>query len=413
MMLKHLVFNFAAITPELAGGVATVCQSMAHHIPETLEKVETTALLGPGDWSSRYPLPLAMGQLSIKGLSARKAAIRVDVHLRRAGGRNRGGWPSSMPILLGFKPPFQGSHMGGVVLHCPYQVVHPLPPKAWRLPYVINLHDIQHEHYPEFFTPAELAWRREAYLASARHAMAVCVVDEWTRRDVLARLPIEPSKVIVAPFGPTWTEPGPLPPGAVGDLRRTYDLPEAFLFYPAQTWPHKNHERLIEALALLRRDRNLSIPLVCTGHLNEHHTRLVERCVALGVTDTVRFLGLIPFADVQTLYRMATGAVIPTLFEGGSGIPVLEAMALGVPLAAARSCGIPEAVGNASLLFDPLSVPDMAEALAALWLREDLRRDLSDRGRARMAGYTWARAAATYGRIYEEVLAQWSFRPGA
>lgn len=413
MMLKHLVFNFAAITPELAGGVATVCQSMAHHIPEDLGNVETTVLLGPGDWRSRYPLPQAMEQLSIKGLSARKAAIRVDSHLRRVGRRNGDGWQGSMSVLLGLKPPFQGPHVEGVVVHCPYQVVHPLPPRAWRLPYVINLHDIQHEHYPEFFTPEELAWRREAYLASARHAMAVCVVDEWTRRDVLAHLPVEPSKVFVAPFGPTWNEPGPLSPEAAGNLQRAYDLPEAFLFYPAQTWPHKNHERLIEALALLHRERNLTIPLVCTGHLNEHHTKLMERCLTLGLTDTVRFLGLIPFADIQTLYRIATGVVIPTLFEGGSGIPVLEAMALGAPLAAAKSCGIPEALGNAGLLFDPLSVPDMAEALATLWLREDLRRDLSDRGRLRMAGYTWARAAATYGKIYEEVLAQWSFRPGA
>lgn len=413
MMLRHLIFNFAAITPELAGGVATVCQSMAHAIPESLESVHTTILLGPGDWRTRYPLPEAAELLPIRGMSARKAAVRLDRHLRRVAREDRGGWLDSLPVSLRLRPPFQGIQGRGVVVHCPYQVVHPLPPRAWRLPYVINLHDIQHEHFPEFFTPAELAWRREAYLASARHAQAVCVVDEWTRRDVLAHMPLEPSKVIVAPFGPTWNAPGPLTSQEAERIRQIYDLPEAFLFYPAQTWPHKNHERLVEALAMLRRDRNLTIPLICTGQLNDHHARLAEKCLALEVSDTVRFLGLIPFTDVQLLYRLARGVVVPSLFEGGSGLPVLEAMALGVPLAAARSCGIPEAVGNAGLLFDPLSVHDMAETVEALWLREDLRRDLAERGRARMAGWSWARAAATYGEIYDEVLAQWSFRPGA
>ena len=412
-MLKHLIFNFAAITPELAGGVATVCQSMAQHIPANLPGVDTTLLLGPGDWQARYPLPVSPAHLSIKGLSARKAAIQVDRHLRRSSQPGLGGALGSLPVALGLQRPFQGAHAQGTLMHCPYQVVHPLPPKAWNLPYVINLHDIQHEHLPEFFSPKELAWRREAYLASARHAMAVCVVDEWTRRDLLAHLPIDPAKVFVAPFGPTWNTPKPLTPEGIEALRRAYDLPKAFLFYPAQTWPHKNHERLLEALALLRRDRGLHIPLICTGHLNEHHPKLVEKAAALGLTEAIHFLGLIPTADVQALYHMATGVVIPTLFEGGPGIPVLEAMTLGAPLAAARSCGIPDAVGDAGLLFDPLSVPDMAEAVATLWLREDLRRDLAERGRARMADWSWPRAAATYERIYQEVLAQWSFCPGA
>jgi glycosyltransferase involved in cell wall biosynthesis len=411
-MLKHLIFNFAAITPELAGGVATVCQSMAHHIPEGLGDVKTTLLLGPGDWQARYPLPAALERLSIRGLSSRKAAIRLDRHLRRKARPGLGGALAALPITFGLRPPLVGRHMEGTILHCPYQVVHPLPPRAWNLPYVINLHDIQHEHLPDFFTPTELAWRREAYLASAQHAMAICVVDEWTRRDVLAHLPIEPAKVYVAPFGPSWDEPAPLEQARIDALQKTYDLPGAFLFYPAQTWPHKNHERLIEALALLRRERGLRIPLICTGHLNDHYPKLVERAATHGLEDEVRFLGLIPAPDVQALYRLALGVVIPTLFEGGPGIPVLEAMALGAPLAAARTCGIPDAVGEAALLFDPLSVPDMAEAVAALWQREDLRRELVDRGRARMAGWSWSRATATYEQIYREVLAQWSLRPG-
>jgi len=321
LMLRHLILNFAAITPELAGGVATVCQGMATHIPAGLSGVATSVLIGPGNWEARHPLPKSTLPLSIRGLSARKAGIRVDRSLRQNDRPGLKGLLGSLPVALGIKPPFSGHHAEGTVVHCPYQVVHPLPPKAWHLPYVINLHDIQHEHLPDFFSPKELAWRREAYLASAQHAAAVCVVDEWTRRDVLAHLPIEASKVFVAPFGPTWAKPAPLTPERAKELTQSYGLPGRFLFYPAQTWPHKNHGRLLEALALLHRDKGLAVPLICTGHLNEHHPRLVKQAADLGLAERVHFLGLVPADDIQALYQMAVGVVIPTLRGGGHGTP--------------------------------------------------------------------------------------------
>lgn len=412
-MLRHLLLNFAAITPELAGGVATVCQAMAHQIPARLPGARTTFILGKTEWGPRYPLPEDSSLFSLGGLSSRRSGAAVEAHLDPRGLDSPVRWARSIRQVFGAQPSFRTQATEGTLVHCPYQVTHPLPPKTWHLPYVINLHDIQHEHFPEFFSDQELAWRRRFYLASAQRAQAVCVVDEWTRRDVLAHLPIPEAKVVVAPFGPTWRVPMVPSESLRSELKATYALPEAFLLYPAQTWPHKNHKRLIEGLALLRKERGLQIPLICTGHLNEHHANLVLQAEALGQSHLIQFLGLIPQDHLQALYRMARAIVIPSLFEGGPGIPVLEAMSLGVPLAASRSCGIPAAVGDAGLLFDPLSVPDLAQAVEALWTREDLRRELAERGPRRMEGWSWDRAGTTYLEIYEEVLAQWSTRSGA
>ena len=54
-----------------------------------------------------------------------------------------------------------------------------------------------------------------------------------------------------------------------GDVAR-----EPFLLYPARRWPHKNHERLFEAFALLRRERpELRLVLTGGGHSDCHRRR--------------------------------------------------------------------------------------------------------------------------------------------
>lgn len=407
-MLSHLVFNFAAITPRLAGGVATVCQAMARHIPPHLPETHSSVVVGAEGWGDRYPLPPDLPCLDLQRSSIRRGGHRLLEFLDpEPGPLSQLG--RTLRESLRKAPAFPSALAGGTVIHCPYQVIHPPVPKAWNLPYVMNLHDIQHEHYPNFFSPEELAWRRHHYLASAQHAMAVCVVDEWTRRDLLTHLPLEPDKVFVAPFGPTWsTADGPGVPG-FATLRQKHGIPEAFAYYPAQTWPHKNHARLLEAMKLLK-DRGVHLHLVCSGHLTDRHSELLKQAEELGLSNQIQFLGLVEEGEVRALYRNARLVVIPTLFEGGSGIPVLEAMALGAPLAASTACGIPDAVGDAALLFDPLNPPEMAEALGRLWTDEALRLELMDRERQRSTRWNWDQAALTYRDIYTEVLARWKVR---
>lgn len=409
-MLQRLLFNLGGVTPEIAGGVSNVCQAFVNHVPEFMTDVEVWALTGSGDWQHRYPLSGPARRLSIAHMSSRRAGKAVERALDPSASNLGLWWRDRLHRLRrsdGYRFP-SGWSMNTVV-HCPYQVTHPLPPAAWNLPYVINLHDIQHEHFPEFFTPEELTRRRECYLASARHAAAVCVVDEWTRRDVLAHLPIPEWKVFVAPLGPTWPSPEPLTPERRSDLALRHGLPDPFIYYPAQTWPHKNHLRLLDALRALR-DRGLDITLICTGHLNEHAEVLKQRAIALGMADRIRFLGLVPGPDVRALYQAACMTVIPTLFEGGPGIPVLEAMALGSPLAASKVCGIPDALGDGGMLFDPLDVADIAAAIGKLWEDGDLRRELSAKALMRSRQRTWSWAARRYADIYAESLNRWNAR---
>jgi glycosyltransferase involved in cell wall biosynthesis len=402
--LEHLVFNFLPVRPEISGGVATICQAMARHIPPAAGAGKTWVLTGHDGWDANYPLQGEFERLDYSAVGKRKLAFDLERRL------SAGDWTRrlrhAVARLRGLRSAFPAALAQRSLVHCPYQILHPTPPRHWALPYVINLHDLQHEHFPEFFSAEELQRRRTDYLASARAAAAACVVDEWTRRDVLAHLDIPESRVFVAPFGPTWSAAPPPDETEIQSLRQRHNLPQSFAYYPAQTWPHKNHLRLLEALHLLKAG-GLQIHVVCTGHRNDHFQAIQAKVVELGLEDQVRFLGVIPQPDVHGLYRAARMTVVPSLFEGGPGIPVLEAMALGSPLAASTACGIPDAVGDAALLFDGLNVAEMAQAMKRLWLDPNLRQDLAARGLARSATCTWERAARTYVEVYAEARQRW------
>jgi alpha-1,3-rhamnosyl/mannosyltransferase len=91
-------------------------------------------------------------------------------------------------------------------------------------------------------------------------------------------------------------------------------------------------------------------------------------------------------------YSAADLFVFPSFFEG-FGLPVLEAMKSGCPVIAARATSIPEIAGDAALLFEPMDVRGLAQAIGGL-LDDPVRREsLRRRGIAHAAEFTWARTA--------------------
>ena len=173
----------------------------------------------------------------------------------------------------------------------------------------------------------------------------------------------------------------------------------SFAFYPAVTWPHKNHLRLLEALAALR-DRGVLVPLVCTGYREATHWPQIEaRVRELNLDNQVQFLGIVPAQQLRAIYRLARFVVIPTLFEAASA-PVFEAWNEGVPVACSTVTSLPQQVGDAALLFDPTSVEGIAAALVRMVTDESLRSTLVASGRRRLQDFSWERTARAYRALY-------------
>jgi alpha-1,3-rhamnosyl/mannosyltransferase len=209
----------------------------------------------------------------------------------------------------------------------------------------------------------------------------VIVPSAFTRDDVAARYGVDPEKIRVipeAPVLPIGTDEPPAGPYilAVGDLRKK-----------------KNFAMLARAYSQARLDQRLIIAGIDAGE----GTAIRE---AAGGAP-VELPGYVPDAQLDALIRGADLVVHPSLYEG-FGLILVEAMARGIPLAVANATALPVTAGDAAVLFDPADPDALAEAMQEALRRRD---ELAGAGRARVAGMTWADAAARTVEVYREAAA--------
>lgn len=322
---------------------------------------------------------------------------------RRVYDRAKGVWPASaavldrlLPVLAQVTDPVARSD--GFLESLKPDVVHFTTQQAFltAVPSIYQPHDLQHLHLPELFSPAQRRRRMLTYRAFAEQADIVAVMTEWGRQDLVTALRIPESQVAVVPWAPVAglrraAASRPLPP----------NLPRSYLLFPAQTWPHKNHLRLMRALWLLRR-QGLRLNLVSIGRMNDHFPRIRSLVDELGIGDQVHFLGHVDDDMVDVLYRNATAVIYPSLFEGW-GLPVVEAFAYGIPVAASSATVLPEVTAGAALLFDPESEEAISHALARIMKDDDLRKALKGRGLERAKELSWTRTASTFLALYRKI----------
>ncbi len=261
-----------------------------------------------------------------------------------------------------------------------------------ELPSIYQPHDLQHLHLPELFGARERRRREVVYRTHCERAAVVVAMTSWGKRDLVSHYRLPGEKVAVVPGGSVLGEYPDPSARDLDEVRAKLTLPDSFLLYPAQTWPHKNHERLLEALALLKRREGLAVPLVCPGKGNRFFARIEQRVRELDLERTVRFPGFVSPLELRALYRLSRGLVFPSRFEGW-GLPVCEAFAEGAPVVSSSATGLSDLVGDAGLLFDPDDTAQMADRISQLWGDPELRDELRDRGRRRAQRFSFDHSA--------------------
>jgi glycosyltransferase involved in cell wall biosynthesis len=183
---------------------------------------------------------------------------------------------------------------------------------------------------------------------------------------------------------------------------REYDLPyREFIMYVGQQPDYKNLRRLAEAhQSLLETYPDLG--LVFVGRMNEDTKRNKAHYEKLGYRN-IHFTGFIEDDQRDWLFTKASAYVFPSLMEG-FGLPPLEAMAYGTPVISSSASCLPEVLGNAAEYFDPTDVQDMKQTIDRVLRSPELRKDMSKRGHAQVAKYSWRRMAEETHEIYMRIL---------
>jgi glycosyltransferase involved in cell wall biosynthesis len=265
------------------------------------------------------------------------------------------------------------------VFHGPANV---LPPRL-PCPAVVTVHDLSFMEYPQFFRPTRRIYQRIFTARSVRAATLIIAVSESTRRDLGARLGVDPARMrVIYPAIEERYRPV-LDPTALATFRRAHDLPERFLLYLGNLEPRKNVAGLIEAYARLRAADPEAPPLVVAGGKGWLYDTLFERVRTLGLERAITFAGYVRDEEQPLWYAAAELFIYPSYYEG-FGLPVVEAMACGAPVITSNVSSLPEVAGAVAVQVDPRDSEALAHAM------RDLLQDEQTRQRMKQEGPRWA-----------------------
>jgi glycosyltransferase involved in cell wall biosynthesis len=303
-----------------------------------------------------------------RALRAQGGVELLEVANRRRGAAGRG-LPVSVRNALADQqwvavtlPRLARAH-GADVIH------HPLPAAAPRAgtPQVITVHDLAFARLPEHFDARFRTFARIAHRRAARRADAVVCVSETTAAAVRELWGVAPGRIVVAPHGP-----GQALPDTPARERRHF-------LYVGDDEPRKDLATLLEAHRRHRASAGDPPELVVAGG---------AEIAAPGVRCESR-----PGpARLAQLYAGALALVHPALYEG-FGMTPLEAMRTGTPVIAAAAPGVTEVCGDAARYFAPGDPQALARAMAELASSPERRHELVQRGRRRVARYSWESSA--------------------
>jgi len=236
-----------------------------------------------------------------------------------------------------------------------------------KLPYVITVHDLSFDIYPEFFTRKDRSWYKAAktkdLIKNAKHILAV---SDNTKQDLTSRFQIPDSKITVTHLGADKnyhpkTEPCDKNFLLLNKIKFPYFLSLCALE------PRKNIESILEAYEIWRDQKPQRFNDSTTPHLvvaggygwkAKHIFKLVEKSK---YNNCIHLIGYVEEKHKPALYRNATAFVFPSFYEG-FGLPVVEAAACGAKIITSFSGSLPEVAPENAIFIDPYNVSDLVKA---------------------------------------------------
>ena len=274
-------------------------------------------------------------------------------------------------------------------------VVHPCP-------VVVTIHDLTFIRFPELFPSERRGYLQRMTRWTARRAARIIVDSASTGQDVeqLLDVPAERIAVVYPGLNEGMSRPAS---ASIAELRARYDLPEQFVLFVGTLEPRKNITLLLDVWALLASHHGMCPTLVIAGGKGWFYETLETRVRALGLADSVRFVGYVADDDLPAWYAAATLFVFPSLYEG-FGFTPLEAMACGTPVIVSSTSSLPEVVGAAGLALPPDDPEAWADAVASLLSLPKRLGTMAQSGVAQAARFSWSTTAHQTAEIYRQVL---------
>jgi glycosyltransferase involved in cell wall biosynthesis len=176
--------------------------------------------------------------------------------------------------------------------------------------------------------------------------------------------------------------------------------PKVKILFIGRLIPRKGFQRVVAALPKVRELARVpfEVEVVGSGAARGDLDKIADE---LKVSDLIRYVGTLPYEQLEVAYQYADIFVLTSLSEGMPSV-ILEAMGCGLPVVASDVGGNNELVaeGTSGFLIEGDDIDTLAQRLAQLINDEDLRRQMGRQGREAALAYDWQHIMNRYNELY-------------
>lgn len=182
--------------------------------------------------------------------------------------------------------------------------------------------------------------------------------------------------------------------------KKYYDFD--YILYVGNAYPHKNLERLVEAFALIKKDKK--IKLILAGNDEFFYPRLNNYVIRRRLQDDILFFGNADDEQLIGLYFFAKCLVFPSLMEG-FGLPNLEAVNCGCIPVVSSIPVFKEIWSDILPMFDPYDISQMGSMIIKTINMNPAEKILILEKAKRIASrFAWKKTAHITSDIYQKIV---------
>jgi glycosyltransferase involved in cell wall biosynthesis len=263
------------------------------------------------------------------------------------------------------------------------------------------IHDLNFEHYPEFFPFLVRKYLTHFFPRFAKKADRIITVSQFSKDDIvnLYHIDVEKIDVVYNAASDDFFEVDEQTKKETVQ-RLTNGVP--YFVFVGSAHKRKNVERIMHAFEQFR-EKYADFKFVFAGSNKYWDKEIKKTYTKLKYKSDIVFTGYISTEEMNRVVSSAIALVYPSLFEG-FGIPILEGFAARAPVITSNTSSMPEVAGDAALLVNPFSTEEIVIAMEQVVTDETLRANLIQRGVERNRAFSWAQSAREFWEVIQKFM---------
>jgi glycosyltransferase involved in cell wall biosynthesis len=251
---------------------------------------------------------------------------------------------------------------------------------------VVAIHDVSFAAHPEWFGWREGLRRRLTARLAARAAERVITISEFSKREIVAHLGVDASKIAVVYPGVTSFAAGASLDTSGTSLKGSSH--RCTVLFVGSIFNRRHVPELIQGFAQLAQSRPEMRLEIVGDNRTTPRINLEGLVHAIGMGDRVHLRSYVSERDLPQLYADASTFVFLSEYEG-FGLTPLEALASGVPVILLDTPVAREICGDAATYVTRPDPDVVASALRAVVFDGEERKRILSAARHIVGRYSW------------------------